>query len=134
MVSALSNRQNCACAHKTLQTQRGRTHGAGYVRQWFRAAEPLGERRYENWNTNTHTHTHTHTSELSTLSLRRWTRTKDRIYAEYDRIVGETLLNFKCARAAMQNFYLLKWSSVRHQSQLQKAFFPDCNFKIFRFC
>ena len=27
--SALSNRQNCACARKTLQTQRGRTHGAG---------------------------------------------------------------------------------------------------------
>ena len=33
---------------KTLQTQRGRTHGAGCVRQWFRTAEPLGERRYEN--------------------------------------------------------------------------------------
>ena len=30
---------------------RGRTHGAGCVRQWFRTAEPLGERRYENWNT-----------------------------------------------------------------------------------
>ena len=40
---------------KTLQTQRGRTHGAGYVRQWFRTAEPLGERRYENWNAHTHT-------------------------------------------------------------------------------
>ena len=36
---------------KTLQTQRGRTHGAGCVRQWFRTTEPLGERRYENWNT-----------------------------------------------------------------------------------
>ena len=36
---------------KTLQTQQGRTHGAGCVRQWFRTAEPLGERRYENWNT-----------------------------------------------------------------------------------
>ena len=36
---------------QTLQTQRGRTHGAGCVRQWFRTAEPLGERRYENWNT-----------------------------------------------------------------------------------
>ena len=45
---------NCACARKTLQTQRGRTHGAGCVRQWFRTAEPLGERRYENWNTHTH--------------------------------------------------------------------------------
>ena len=51
MASALSNRQNCTCARKTLQTQRGRTHGAGCVRQWFRTAEPLGERRYENWNT-----------------------------------------------------------------------------------
>ena len=49
--TALSNRQNCACARKTLQTQRGRTQGAGCVRQWFRTAEPLGERRYENWNT-----------------------------------------------------------------------------------
>ena len=38
-----------------LPTHRGRTHGAGCVRQWFRTAEPLGERRYENWNTHTHT-------------------------------------------------------------------------------
>ena len=38
---------------KTLQTQRGRTHGARCVRQWFRTAEALGERRYENWNTHT---------------------------------------------------------------------------------
>ena len=38
---------------KTLQTQRGRTHCAGCVQQWFRTAEPLGERRYENWNTHT---------------------------------------------------------------------------------
>ena len=29
-----------------------------YVRQWFRTAEPLGERRYENWNIHTRTHTH----------------------------------------------------------------------------
>ena len=35
----------------TLQKQRGRTHGAGCARPWFRTAEPLGERRYENWNT-----------------------------------------------------------------------------------
>ena len=35
----------CMCT-QTLQTQRGRTHGAGCVRQWFRTAEPLGERRY----------------------------------------------------------------------------------------
>ena len=32
----------------TLQTRRGRTHGAGCARPWFRTAEPLGERRYEN--------------------------------------------------------------------------------------
>ena len=31
----------------------GRTHGAGCVRQWFRTAEPLGERRCENWNIHT---------------------------------------------------------------------------------
>ena len=31
--------------------KRGWTHGAGCVRQWCRTAEPLGERRYENWNT-----------------------------------------------------------------------------------
>ena len=49
----LSNRQNCTCARKTLQTQQGRTHSAGCVRQWFRTAEPLGGRRYENWNTHT---------------------------------------------------------------------------------
>ena len=49
---------------KTLQTQRGRTHGAGCVRQWFRTAEPLGERRYENWNT------HENTSLCVNTSLR----------------------------------------------------------------
>ena len=53
VASALSNRQNCTCARKSLQTQ-GRTHGAGCVQQWFRTAEPLGERRYENWNTHKH--------------------------------------------------------------------------------
>ena len=37
-----------------VPAQRGRTHGAGCVQQWFRTAEPLGERRYENWNTHTH--------------------------------------------------------------------------------
>ena len=41
-----------------LLTLRGRTHGVGCVRQWFRTAEPLGERCYENRNTHTHTHTH----------------------------------------------------------------------------
>ena len=50
------------CARKTLQTQRGRTHGAGCVRQWIRTAEPLGERRYENWNTYIHTYIHRHYS------------------------------------------------------------------------
>ena len=30
-------------------------HSAGCVRQWFHTAEPLGERRYENWNTHIHT-------------------------------------------------------------------------------
>ena len=45
---------------KTLQTQQGRTHGAGCVRQWFRTAEPRGERRYENWNTHTHNHKTAH--------------------------------------------------------------------------
>ena len=54
MASALSYRQNCACACKTLQAQRGQTHGAGCVRQWFRTAELLEERRYENWSTHTH--------------------------------------------------------------------------------
>ena len=66
MASALSNRQNCACARKTLQTQRGRTHGAGCVRQWFRTAEPLGERRYEYW----HTHIHTHQFWMTTVKSR----------------------------------------------------------------
>ena len=51
--------QNCTCARKTLQTQRGRTHGARCVRQWFRTPEPLGERRYKNWNIHTCIHTHT---------------------------------------------------------------------------
>ena len=39
--------------HKLFPTE-GQTHGAGCVRQWFRTAEPLGERRYENWNTHTY--------------------------------------------------------------------------------
>ena len=38
---------------KTLLKRRGRTHGAGCARPWFRTAEPLGERRYENWITHT---------------------------------------------------------------------------------
>ena len=56
----------CMCT-QTLQTQRGRTHGAGCVRQWFRTAEPLGERRYENWNTHTHFHTDAKGKDLSKL-------------------------------------------------------------------
>ena len=32
----------------------GRTYGSGCMRQWFRTAEPLVERRYENWYTHTH--------------------------------------------------------------------------------
>ena len=40
--------------HAKHYKQRGRTHGAGCARQWFRTAEPLGERRYENWNTHAH--------------------------------------------------------------------------------
>ena len=39
---------------RVLALHAGRTHGAGCVRQWFRTAEPLGERRYENWNTHLH--------------------------------------------------------------------------------
>ena len=42
------------CTQNTT-TQRGRTLCAWCVRQWFRTAEPLEERRYENWNTHTHT-------------------------------------------------------------------------------
>ena len=37
----------------TLQARRGGTHGAGCAPLWFRTAEPLGERRYENWLTHT---------------------------------------------------------------------------------
>ena len=37
-------------------------HGAGCVRQWFRTAEPLGERRYEN--------THTHRIVMSAVGVR----------------------------------------------------------------
>ena len=55
---------------KTLQTQRGRTHGAGCVRQCFRTAELLGERRYENWNT----HTHTDTAALRSRLLKNLTK------------------------------------------------------------
>ena len=39
-------------------------HGTGCVRQWFRTAERLEERRYENWNT--HTHMETLSKKVST--------------------------------------------------------------------
>ena len=40
-------RKNCACARKTLQTQRGLTHGAGCVRQWFRTTRGTSLRELE---------------------------------------------------------------------------------------
>ena len=54
----------CTCTH-TLQTRRGRKHGAVCARPWLRTAAPLGERRYENWNT----HTHNHMRYLTRVSL-----------------------------------------------------------------
>ena len=45
------------CTQNTTNTKRTNAPTAlGNVRQWFRTAEPLRERRYENWNTYTHTH------------------------------------------------------------------------------
>ena len=41
------------CTQNTGHTLQRRTHGAGCARPWFRTAEPLGERRYENWITTT---------------------------------------------------------------------------------
>ena len=38
--------------------QNGKTVHVHAMRQWFRTAEPLGERCYENWNTHTHTECH----------------------------------------------------------------------------
>ena len=52
-----------------IQTQRGRTHGTGCVRQWFRTAEPLGDRRYENWNTQTQLNAMCKDQTLSPSSL-----------------------------------------------------------------
>ena len=71
MASALSNRQNCTCARKTLQTQRGRTHGIGCVRQWLRIAQPLGERRYENWNTHTDMDLNARVGMISNVKLKK---------------------------------------------------------------
>ena len=56
------NRQNCTRARKTLQTQRGRTHGTGCVRQWLRTAEPLGGTSLRE---SEYTHTHTPSVILS---------------------------------------------------------------------
>ena len=75
-MSALSNWQNCTCACKTLQSQLGRTHSAGCVRQWF-TTEPLGEHRYENWNTHTHPHCHVRGREGLQAGLR-WLEASDR--------------------------------------------------------
>ena len=51
---------------KTLQTQRGRMHGAGCARPWFRTADSLGESRTcnENWIT-TKTTTTVHASSMT---------------------------------------------------------------------
>ena len=46
--------QTCKTVHdhaNTLQTCQRGTHGAGCVWPWFPTAEPLEERRYENWIT-----------------------------------------------------------------------------------
>ena len=51
VASALSNWQNCtyACKHTTNMTRTDARRRC--VRPWFCNAEPLGERRYENWIT-----------------------------------------------------------------------------------
>ena len=48
------------CTQNTTNTTRTDARH-WFVRQWFRTTEPLGERRYENWNTYTQTHTRKHT-------------------------------------------------------------------------
>ena len=53
---------------ETLQTQRGRRHGAGCVRQWFSTAEPLGERRYKNLTTHTQCHSVSWSHSVNTSS------------------------------------------------------------------
>ena len=57
VASALSNRQNCACARKTLQTQRGRTHGAGSG--CGNGSVPLSHSGNVVTRIGIHTHTHT---------------------------------------------------------------------------
>ena len=47
------------------------------MRQWFRTAEPLGERRYENWNT----HTSFIILGLSGVFLSDFTEIADNFYA-----------------------------------------------------
>ena len=64
-------------------------HGAGCVRQWFRTAEPLGERRYENWNTHTHT--------VASVS-RPLNNLQEFLFASLDEVVlrnGKQILSFK---------------------------------------
>ena len=54
---SVTERRRWRPPYQTGKTVHVQTHGAGCVRQWFCTAEPLGERRYDNWNTHTHTHT-----------------------------------------------------------------------------
>ena len=45
----------CMCTQKHYKHNKDGRTAPGVSRQWFRTVEPLGERRYENWNTHTHT-------------------------------------------------------------------------------
>ena len=49
----------------------------------IRTAKPLGERRYENWNTHTHTHTKSSLPKHITFRL----RIKENLYKEINRIL-----------------------------------------------
>ena len=42
------------CTQNTTNTTRMDTWRRVCAEKWFRTAEPLGEHRYENWNTHTH--------------------------------------------------------------------------------
>ena len=90
MASALSNRQNCACARKTLQTQRGRTHGAGCVRQWFRTAEPLGGTSLRELE---YTHTFKSIDLLKKygVSVRNFTKSVLKMYFRYSTNFGQSV-------------------------------------------
>ena len=65
MASALSNRQNCACARKTLQTQRGWTHGAGCG--CGNGSVPLSHSGNVVTRIGIHTHTHIHDAITANL-------------------------------------------------------------------